>query len=60
MFAIVEACGRQYELRPGRFVDIDMTGEEEGAVKVFDKVIMVVDGSGSTVGQPYLWRHRYR
>ena len=54
MFAIVEACGRQYELRPGRFVDIDMTGEEEGAVKVFDKVIMVVDGSGSTVGQPYI------
>lgn len=54
MFAIVEASGRQFELRPGRFVDIDMTGEEEGAVKVFDRVIMVVDGANSTVGTPYI------
>ncbi|HMY55217.1 MAG TPA: 50S ribosomal protein L21 [Candidatus Obscuribacter sp.] len=54
MFAIVEACGRQYELQPGRFIDIDMTGEEEGATHVFDRVLMIVDGDKSTVGQPYV------
>ena len=54
MFAIVEACGRQYELQPGRFIDIDMTGEEEGAIHVFDRVLMIVDGDKSTVGQPYV------
>lgn len=50
----MEACGRQYELQPGRFIDIDMTGEEEGATHVFDRVLMIVDGDKSTVGQPYV------
>jgi large subunit ribosomal protein L21 len=54
MFAIVEACGRQYELHAGRYIDIDMSGEEEGTVKVFDHVLMIVDGASSTVGTPYV------
>ncbi|MBK9202490.1 MAG: 50S ribosomal protein L21 [Candidatus Obscuribacter sp.] len=54
MFAIVEASGRQYELEPGRFIDIDMTGEEEGTVHVFDRVLMIVDGAESTIGAPYV------
>lgn len=54
MFAIVEACGRQYKLEPGRFIDIDRTDVEKGAEHVFDKVLMLVDGDKSTVGQPYV------
>ncbi|MBU6451271.1 MAG: 50S ribosomal protein L21 [Cyanobacteria bacterium REEB67] len=54
MFAIVEASGRQYELVPGRFIDIDMTAEEEGATHVFEQVLMLVDGTKATVGQPYV------
>jgi len=54
MFAIVESSGRQFELVPGRFVDIDMTGEDEGAVHTFDKVLMLVDENKATVGQPYV------
>ena len=54
MFAIVEACGRQYELKPGRYIDIDMTGAEEGATQEFDRVLMLVDGDKSTIGQPYV------
>lgn len=56
MFAIVEACGRQYELHAGRYIDIDMSGEEEGSVHVFDRVLMLVDGAGSTIGAPYIPR----
>lgn len=54
MFAIVEACGRQYKVEPGRFIDIDYTGAEEGAAHVFDRVLMLVDGSNSTLGQPHV------
>lgn len=54
MFAIVEACGRQYKLEPGRFIDIDRTELEKGAEHVFDKVLMLVDGENSTVGKPYV------
>ncbi len=54
MFAIVEACGRQYELHAGRYIDIDMSGEEEGTTHVFDRVVMLVDGANSTIGAPYV------
>ncbi len=54
MFAIVEACGRQYKLEPGRFVDIDFTSEKNGENHLFDKVLMLVDGDETTVGQPFV------
>lgn len=54
MFAIVEACGRQYKLQPGRFVDIDLTSANEGDKHLFDKVLMLVDGNETTVGQPFV------
>lgn len=54
MFAIVESSGRQYKVEPGKFIDIDMTGEEEGTAHNFDKVLMIVDGDKSKVGQPYV------
>jgi large subunit ribosomal protein L21 len=31
-----------------------MSGEEEGSVHVFDRVLMLVDGAGSTIGAPYI------
>ena len=54
MFAIVEACGRQYQIEAGRFVDLDLTDAEEGDAFKFDKVLMIVDGAGSTLGSPYI------
>ena len=54
MFAIVEACGRQYKLEHGRFIDIDRLDEQEGAEHIFDKVLMLVDGEKSEIGEPYV------
>jgi large subunit ribosomal protein L21 len=54
MFAIVEACGRQYQIEAGRFVDLDLTDAAEGDAFRFDKVLMIVDGAGSTLGSPYI------
>ena len=54
MFAIVEACGRQYQIEAGRFVDLDLTDAAEGDAFKFDKVLMLVDGASSTLGSPYI------
>ena len=54
MFAVVETGGKQYQVEEGRYVDIELLPEEESAKVEFDKVVMIVDGEGSTVGAPYV------
>jgi len=54
MYAIVEACGKQYQVEEGRYVDVELLGEEKDAKVVFDKVVMLVNGKKSKVGQPYV------
>jgi large subunit ribosomal protein L21 len=54
MYAIVEACGRQYQLEAGRFVDVDLIACEPGQDYVFDRVLMIVDGKESHLGGPLL------
>ncbi|MBX9723769.1 MAG: 50S ribosomal protein L21 [Candidatus Obscuribacterales bacterium] len=54
MYAVVEAGGRQVELTAGRFVEIDMVAAESDQEYVFDKVLMIVNGSESVTGTPYV------
>lgn len=54
MYAIVQACGRQYQLEAGRFVDIDLVSAEPGQEFVFEHVLMIVNGKDSQVGEPYV------
>ncbi len=54
MKALVKASGRQFILEPGRHIDIDLISGDEGSKHVFDKVIMLVDGNETTIGQPYV------
>ncbi len=54
MYAVVEAGGRQVELTAGRFVEIDMVAAESDQEYVFDKVLMIVNGSDSVTGTPYV------
>ena len=54
MYAIVETCGKQYQVEEGRYVDVELLGEEKDAKVVFDKVVMIVNGKKSKVGQPYV------
>ena len=54
MYAIVEAGGKQYQVEEGRYVDVELLGEEKDAKVVFDKVVMIVNGKKSKVGQPYV------
>ena len=54
MFAIVETGGKQYQVEEGRYLDVELLEGEENAKVVFDKVVMIVNGKKSKVGQPYV------
>ena len=54
MYAIVETGGKQYQVEEGRYVDVELLGEEADSKVVFDKVVMIVNGKKSKVGQPYV------
>ena len=54
MYAIVETGGKQYKVEEGRYVDVELLGAEKDAKVVFDKIVMLVNGKKSKVGQPYV------
>lgn len=54
MYAIVETGGKQYQVEEGRYVDVELLDEEKDSKIVFDKVVMLVNGKKSKVGQPYV------
>src|SRR5574344_1712291 len=54
MYAIVETGGKQYQVEEGRYVDVELLDGEKDTKVVFDKVVMLVNGKKSKVGQPYV------
>ena len=54
MFAIVETGGKQYQVEEGKYLDVELLDGEKDSKIVFDKVVMIVNGKKSKVGQPYV------
>ncbi len=54
MYAIIEACGRQYKVAEGETVFFEKLGEEEGKKVSFDKVILVSNDGNVEIGTPYV------
>ena len=54
MYAIDETGGKQYKLEEGRYVDIELLDAKADEKVTFDKVVMLVNGKKSKVGQPYV------
>ena len=54
MYAIVETGGKQYQVEEGRYLDVELLEGEKDSKIVFDKVVMIVNGKKSKVGQPYV------
>ena len=54
MYAIVETGGKQYQVEEGRYVDVELSDGAKDAKIVFDKIVMIVNGKKSKVGQPYV------
>ena len=55
MYAIIEACGKQYKVSKGDIVFFEKLDAEEGKTVKFDKVILISDeGKKVEVGAPYV------
>ena len=54
MYAIIEACGRQYKVQEGEVVFFEKLDTEEGKKVTFDKVILVSEEGKVEVGNPYV------
>ena len=52
MYAIVEACGRQYKVAEGDLVFVEKLDANEGEKVVFDNVLLISDGDKIKVGTP--------
>ena len=53
MYAIIEACGRQYKVQEGDKVFFEKLQEKEGDKVVFDKVVLI-SGDKQEIGTPYV------
>lgn len=54
MFAVVETGGKQYQVQEGRYVDIELLDLEPESNISIDKVVAIVAGEYSQIGQPYV------
>ena len=55
MYAIIEACGKQYKVAQGDVVFFEKLDAEEGKKVKFDNVILVSENNGKVeIGNPYV------
>ncbi len=54
MYAIIEACGRQYKVQEGEAVYFEKLDTEEGKKVSFDKVVLLSNDGKVQVGNPYV------
>jgi large subunit ribosomal protein L21 len=53
-YAIVEASGQQFWLQPNRYVDLDRLDAAVDDSVTIDQVLLVNDGTTTTLGQPFV------
>ena len=52
MFAVIESGGKQYRVEQGDVIDVETGPESDDGQVVFDRVLMVGEGSSVQVGNP--------
>jgi large subunit ribosomal protein L21 len=52
MYAVVDSGGKQYRVEPGGTLVVDRLDAEAGASVTFDRVLLIGDDDGVTVGTP--------
>jgi large subunit ribosomal protein L21 len=52
MYAVIKTGGKQYRVSPGDSIDVERLPNEVGEQIELDQVLLVANGSGSTIGQP--------
>jgi large subunit ribosomal protein L21 len=54
MYAIIEACGKQYRVAEGDVIQCDLVDSDVGSDVTFDRVVLAANGDDVTVGSPTL------
>ena len=54
MYAVIEACGKQYKVQDGDVLFMEKLGAEVGETVRFDKVVFLSDNDESVIGKPYV------
>ena len=54
MYAVIEACGKQYKVTKGDVVFFEKLDVEEGKKVTLDKVVLLSDDKKVEVGAPYV------
>jgi len=54
MYAVIQTGGKQYRVKSGEQVKVELLAAEIGATVSFDRVLMLGEGDGVRVGAPFL------
>ena len=54
MYAVIQTGGKQYRVKSGEQVKVELLAAEVGATVSFDRVLMLGEGDGVKVGAPFL------
>ena len=54
MYAVIQTGGKQYRVKSGEQVKVELLAAEIGATVSFDRVLMLGEGDGVKVGAPFL------
>jgi large subunit ribosomal protein L21 len=52
MYAVIETGGKQYRVRPGDILDVEIFADPDSPSVAFERVLMVGGESGVQVGSP--------
>lgn len=54
-FAVIQTGGKQYKVEKGDSLSIEkLSGHKEGDKIIFDKVLLLDDGTNTKIGTPYI------
>ena len=54
MYAVIQTGGKQYRVKSGEQLKIELLAAEVGSAVSFDNVLMLGEGDGVRVGAPFL------
>jgi large subunit ribosomal protein L21 len=54
MYAVVKTGGKQYRVSPGDSIEVEKLPSEVGEQVELDQVLLVANGSGARIGQPFV------
>jgi large subunit ribosomal protein L21 len=54
MYAVIQTGGKQYRVKSGEQVKVELLAAEVGAAVSFDNVLMLGEGDGAKVGAPFV------